>query len=71
MRTRAIVSMAVLSCAIVSGGWLMQRGLSATGRSATGRFDGGHLFAQVKAHVLDERLLTGCCASLAIPTRSI
>ena len=50
MRTRAIVSVAVLSCAVVSGGWLMQRGL-VTGRGVPAKFDGSRLFQQVLGRV--------------------
>lgn len=55
MKTRAIVSVAVLGCAIVSGGWLVQRGLTSTGHSANAsKVDGVRLFEQVLERVQSE-----------------
>lgn len=54
MRTRAIVSVAVLSCAVVSGGWLVQRGLITTAHTAPRKFDGVRLFQQVMARVTED-----------------
>ncbi|MDQ6828053.1 MAG: S41 family peptidase [Gemmatimonadota bacterium] len=47
MRSRAIVTLAVLAAALVSGGWLLERGFSRGGSEVTR----AHLFDQVFAHV--------------------
>src|SRR5829696_1490947 len=52
MRSRAVLTAAVLSSALVSGGWLVERGLSGGGSvGGLGGRDGARLLQQVVQHV--------------------